>query len=125
VSSRGSSVPLAVVPGDSLTVEAWTGGAASALQAALRLTNEAYAERLGLAVRTIAKWHSRPETQLSRLSNQLLDIALRSAPADARSRFASTWTAELASVDSADVHAQLATLRAEVARLSSLLAEVA
>ncbi len=39
----------------------WTGGQADALRQALRMTNESYAEHLGVAVRTIAYWRKRPE----------------------------------------------------------------
>lgn len=39
-------------------VETWTGRTACALQAALRMTNEEFAARLGVAVRTVATWHA-------------------------------------------------------------------
>jgi len=35
-----------------------TGRAACALQAALRMSNEAFAEHLGIAVRTVAAWQA-------------------------------------------------------------------
>jgi DNA-binding transcriptional regulator YiaG len=38
----------------------WTGRAACTLQAALRMSNEAFAEHLGIAVRTVAGWHQKP-----------------------------------------------------------------
>jgi len=41
-------------------VTGWTGRTACALQAALRLSNEAFAERLGIGVRTVASWHQKP-----------------------------------------------------------------
>lgn len=44
-------------------VDVWTGERASALQRALRLTNESFAERLGTAVRTVAKWNASPEAR--------------------------------------------------------------
>lgn len=34
-----------------------SGRSACALQSALRLTNESFAEHLGVAVRTVAAWH--------------------------------------------------------------------
>ncbi|MCX4863482.1 MULTISPECIES: NUDIX hydrolase [unclassified Streptomyces] len=52
-------------------VDTWTGRTACALQAALRMTNEGFAEHLGVAVRTVAGWHRspdivpRPEMQLA------------------------------------------------------------
>jgi hypothetical protein len=69
-------------------VTGWTGRAACALQAALRMSHEAFAAHLGVGVRTVADWHQksgmrpRPETQ------QLLDIALARATAEVRERFA-------------------------------------
>lgn len=41
-------------------VEVWSGRHACMLQAALRLTNEAFAAHLGVAVRTVAAWHADP-----------------------------------------------------------------
>jgi DNA-binding transcriptional regulator YiaG len=38
----------------------WTGRTAGALQAALRLSNEAFTAYLGIAVRTVAGWHQKP-----------------------------------------------------------------
>lgn len=42
------------------TVTAWTGESACTLQAALRLSNEAFAAHLGIGVRTVAAWHQKP-----------------------------------------------------------------
>lgn len=42
-------------------IDTWTGRTACALQAALRMTNEAFAAHLGVAVRTVAGWHQDPE----------------------------------------------------------------
>lgn len=42
-------------------VDRWTGQRACTLQAALRMTNEAFAGHLGVAVRTVASWHAEPE----------------------------------------------------------------
>jgi 8-oxo-dGTP diphosphatase len=42
-------------------IDTWNGRTACALQAALRMTNEAFAARLGVAVRTVAGWHSEPD----------------------------------------------------------------
>lgn len=39
----------------------WTGLTAAQLQDALRMTNQAFAARLGVAERTVAGWHSRPD----------------------------------------------------------------
>lgn len=61
-------------------VEAWTGRTACALQAALRLTNEAFASRLGVAVRTVANWHERPDMTPRTEMQQALDTVFEQAP---------------------------------------------
>lgn len=66
----------------------WTGSTACALQAALRLSNEAFAAELGIAVRTVAAWHQRPALRPRPEMQQLLDTSLAKAPASARERFA-------------------------------------
>lgn len=69
-------------------VNAWTGRTACALQAALRLTNEAFAADLGVAVRTVATWHQRPDVRPKADVQQALDTALERAPETAKTRFA-------------------------------------
>src|SRR5205807_2298615 len=59
-----------------------------ALQAALRLTNEAFAEHLGVHVRTVAAWHQRPDMSPKADVQQALDTALERASAAAKTRFA-------------------------------------
>jgi hypothetical protein len=68
-------------------VTGWTGETACALQAALRLSNEAFAEHLGIGVRTVAAWHQKPTLRPRPEMQQLLDTALEQAPAPARARF--------------------------------------
>ena len=65
----------------------WHGQEACHLQAALRLSNEAFAGRLGIAVRTVAAWHDKPETVPRTEMQQILDIALEQAGPGARERF--------------------------------------
>jgi transcriptional regulator with XRE-family HTH domain len=69
-------------------IEKWTGRHAHALRTALRLTNEAFAERLGIAPRTVTKWRERADMVLSQHIQQGLDTLLRQAPPDAHIRFA-------------------------------------
>jgi 8-oxo-dGTP pyrophosphatase MutT (NUDIX family) len=69
-------------------VSAWTGRTACALQAALRLTNEAFADHLGVAVRTVATWHQRPDVSPKADVQQALDTALERASETAKTRFA-------------------------------------
>jgi len=69
-------------------VNAWTGQTACALQAALRLTNEAFAKQLGVAVRTVATWHEKPDLTPRSEMQQLLDTVFERASDTARTRFA-------------------------------------
>lgn len=70
------------------TVHHWTGLEAKALRLALRLSVRAFAEHLGVGVRTVSKWEKlqaltepRPDTQA------ILDTALARADAAAHLRF--------------------------------------
>lgn len=69
------------------SVIVWTGHSACALQAALRLTNESFAEHLGVAVRTVAAWHQKPTLKPKSEMQQLLDTALDQASPMAQARF--------------------------------------
>ena len=69
-------------------VTGWTGRAACALQAALRMSNESFAEHLGIGVRTVAAWHQKPGLRPRPEMQQILDEALTRAPAAAGERFA-------------------------------------
>jgi hypothetical protein len=69
-------------------IQGWTGASACALQAALRMSNEAFAVRLGINPRTVAAWHQKPSLRPKSEMQQLLDTALsESLPAE-RERFA-------------------------------------
>lgn len=68
-------------------VTSWTGESACALQAALRMTNEAFAEHLGIGVRTVASWHQRPDVQPIASMQQILDTALERCSPEERRRF--------------------------------------
>jgi transcriptional regulator with XRE-family HTH domain len=70
-------------------VDQWTGRHARALQAAMRLTNEAFAEHLGVSARTVAKWRERPEMIPSPQLQEALDTSLKLAAADTLVRFTS------------------------------------
>ena len=69
--------------------ERWTGRTAVFLQAALRLSNTAFAERLGISTRTVATWHTFPERVPNSEMQELLGTALQRAPSDAQCRFQS------------------------------------
>ncbi|MEV8030757.1 hypothetical protein [Streptomyces sp. NPDC086182] len=71
-----------------VSVQQWTGREASALRAALRMSTRVFAEHLGVALRTVAKWESlgtetrpRPDTQA------ILDTALARADSAVQARF--------------------------------------
>ncbi|MFJ8040502.1 NUDIX hydrolase [Kitasatospora sp. NPDC096147] len=69
-------------------VETWTGKSACQLQEALRDTNEAFAGRLGIGLRTVASWHQNPELVPRTEMRQLLDQILEKAPSATQKRFA-------------------------------------
>lgn len=68
-------------------VDTWTGRTACALQAALRMTNEAFAAHLGVAVRTVAGWHAQPDIVPRQEIQQALDTAHERAGEAVRRRF--------------------------------------
>jgi 8-oxo-dGTP diphosphatase len=68
-------------------IDVWTGRRACVLQSALRLTREAFADRLGISPRTVATWHSDPDVIPRSEMQQLLDSVFESAPATVRQRF--------------------------------------
>src|SRR5271156_2187242 len=69
-------------------VASWTGGRADLLRQALRMTNESFAEHLGVAVRTVAYWRKRPETIPIPAMQETLDAALERVPDRAKAQFA-------------------------------------
>lgn len=69
-------------------VETWTGRTACLLQQAMRLTNEAFAERLGISERTISRWHANPGMTHRTEVQQILDIAYEEASETVQRRFA-------------------------------------
>ncbi|MBN6040343.1 transcriptional regulator [Amycolatopsis sp. 195334CR] len=74
--------------------DGWTGQTACALQAALRLSNERFAEHLGIGVRTVAAWHQKPSLRPKSEMQQLLDTALERASDAERARFAELTSAQ-------------------------------
>ena len=65
----------------------WTGREADGLRQALRMTNEAFAEYLGVAVRTVADWRQRPDIVPRPAMQEVLDTALDRAPDRVKARF--------------------------------------
>lgn len=58
------------------------------LQHALRLSQEAFADTLGVSARTVAKWQENPEAELRPATQEILDTALARADESVRQRFA-------------------------------------
>ncbi|MEC4016066.1 NUDIX hydrolase [Streptomyces sp. H27-D2] len=65
----------------------WTGRTACTLQTALRMTNEALAARLGIAVRTVAAWHAHPDIVPRPEMQQILDTTYERAGESVQRRF--------------------------------------
>src|SRR5260370_368053 len=69
-------------------IASWTGGHADLLRQALRMTNESFADHLGVVARTVAYWRKRPETVPKPAIQETLDAALERAPDRAKAQFA-------------------------------------
>jgi 8-oxo-dGTP diphosphatase len=70
-----------------MVVTGWTGITACALQSALRMSREAFAAKLGVSARTVARWHDNPNLVPRPEMQSALDTMLDQAPASARQRF--------------------------------------
>ncbi len=68
-------------------VPVWTGQRVNAFRVAWRLTSEAFAERLGIAPRTVANWEADPVFVPTLAMQQVLDTALEQATAPVKARF--------------------------------------
>ena len=68
-------------------IDAWNGRRACALQKAFRMTQEAFAARLGVSVRTVGKWHAETDDEPRPDMQQILDTAYERAPESVRQRF--------------------------------------
>ncbi|MGQ0777876.1 MAG: helix-turn-helix domain-containing protein [Pseudonocardiales bacterium] len=70
-------------------VDRWTGREAKLLRGALRLSIRAFAEYLGVGMRTVNKWEARQaDITLRPYMQQVLDTALTQASDEAQARFA-------------------------------------
>lgn len=69
------------------TIAKWTGADACRLQAAYRMSNEAFAARLGVAARTVAGWHQRARTVPQHEMQRALDVLLERADSGVLGRF--------------------------------------
>jgi 8-oxo-dGTP pyrophosphatase MutT (NUDIX family) len=68
-------------------IDAWDGRKACALQQAFRMTQEAFADHLGVSVRTVGKWHADPDAAPRPDMQQILDTAYERAADTVRHRF--------------------------------------
>ncbi|MBO0609370.1 NUDIX hydrolase [Myceligenerans salitolerans] len=68
-------------------IDAWTGERATRLQSALRMSNDEFANHLGIAPRTVAGWHQNPATRPRPDIQRILDTAHEKADDGARERF--------------------------------------
>lgn len=68
-------------------IQLWTGRAAATLQGALRMSNESFAQHLGIAPRTVAMWHQKPDRVPQPDVQKMLDTALSLADEGAQQRF--------------------------------------
>jgi hypothetical protein len=68
-------------------IATWTGRDADLLRQSLRMTNESFAEHLGVAVRTVANWRKQPEIIPKSAMQETLDAALERAPDRAKAQF--------------------------------------
>ncbi|GAB7041071.1 hypothetical protein JCM9533A_49210 [Catenuloplanes niger JCM 9533] len=82
-------------------IDEWTGRHACALQAALRMSQDEMAALIGVAKRTIAAWHERPEVRIRPELQRALDTAYERSDDSVKIRFARQLNAE----DRADVEA--------------------
>jgi tetratricopeptide (TPR) repeat protein len=74
-------------PAGMQVIATWTGGDADLLRQSLRMTNESFAEYLGVAVRTVANWRKQPEIIPKPAIQETLDAALERAPDRAKAQF--------------------------------------
>ena len=65
-----------------------TGIAKTYLRQALRMTNESFAEHLGVAARTVANWRKDPAITPIPAVQETLDAVLERAPDRAKAQFA-------------------------------------
>lgn len=70
-----------------MDVEQWTGQQAAWLQEAFDMTQEQFAGRLGVSVRSVANWHASPNMIPQRETQRILDTAYEMAGDAVRRRF--------------------------------------
>lgn len=97
----------------------WTGRTAEALQYALRMTNEEFAEHLGIAARTVAGWREAPDIVPRRRIQQLLDVVYERVSGPALRRFQARAGVRLTSP--VVVAAEMTVMQARITELQAQL----
>src|SRR5215831_17061112 len=69
-------------------IATWSGHQADVLRQAFRMTNESFAEHLGVHVRTVANWRGNPGVTPRSAVQEILDAALERAPDRVKAQFA-------------------------------------
>src|SRR5260370_38293033 len=69
-------------------IATWSGGQADLLRQAFRMTNESYAEHLGVHARTVANWRGNPDVIPRPAIQEILDVTLERAPDRVKAQFA-------------------------------------
>lgn len=62
--------------GHRIVIVRWTGRHATALKSALRMSSEAFAERLGAGTRAVAQWSREPDMVPTTVMQHALDTLL-------------------------------------------------
>lgn len=73
--------------GHRIVIVRWTGRHATALKLALRMSSEAFAERLGAGLRAVAEWSREPDMVPTTVMQHALDTLLSQSDDDAQRRF--------------------------------------
>lgn len=73
--------------GHRIVIVRWTGRHATALKLALRMSSEAFAERLGAGLRAVAEWSREPDMVPTTVMQHALDTLLSQSDDDAQTRF--------------------------------------
>lgn len=73
-------------------IDQWSGARATALRRAMRLSNERFADKLGVSVRAIAKWSVQPDLTPSPQFQEMLDTVLERCDVSTVERFTAMTT---------------------------------
>lgn len=106
-------------------IDTWNGATAAALQGALRMTNERFAEYIGVATRTVAAWRAQPGMVPRREIQSSLDTVLTRATETVRQRFAALLDPAAAAGPAPQVVSQVPPASKSSPAVALMAAEVA